>query len=195
MLDNFMGILNYGLHKGQIFKKAKEAKYTYVRCCSVDGIVHAILGNKKMADLLASQVNQIASILNNKGCQIIKQLTTDHSLIEVKPFGTCFNISRKISVESPLPDDQVEKVNPRAYVSKTYEKDKVPYPKKIVETIENSFEDPDEMLHFVKKYSQLLSHGEFPQKTEKLCLVGETNCGKTSLFPPLLRSHCDFSTP
>ena len=71
-----MGILNYGLHKKQIFKKAKEAKYTYVRCCPVDGIVHAILSNKEMADLLAPQVNQIASILSNKGCQIIKQLLT-----------------------------------------------------------------------------------------------------------------------
>ena len=74
-------------------------------------------------------------------------------------------------VESPLPDDQVEKVNPRAYVSKTYEKDKVPYPKKFVETIENSFEDADEKLHFVKKYYQLLCHREFPKKKQRSCVL------------------------
>ena len=172
--------LHYGLYKGQTFKKAKEAKYTYVRCCPVEQFVHAVLSNKRMADLLAPRVNQIASILSNKGCHIIKQLTIDHNLIEVEPFGTCFNINGKMFVESPLPDDQVGNVTPRAYVSYTYEKDKVPYPKKFVETIENSFEGPDEMLHTsVKKYYQLLCHGEFPQKTKKLCLVGET-----SLFAP-----------
>ena len=148
----------------------------------VEQFVHAVLSNKRMADLLAPQVNQIASILSNKGCQIIKQLTIDHNLIEVKPFRTCFNINRKMFVESPLPDDQVGNVTPRTYVSYTHEKDKMPYPKKFVEAIENSFEDPDEMLHFVKKYYQLLCHGEFPQKTKKLCLVGEINSGKTSLF-------------
>ena len=156
MLDNLMRKLDYVLYKGQIFKKAKEARYTYVRCCPVEQFVHAVLSNKRMADLLAPQVNQIASILSNKGCHIIKQLTIDRNLIEVKPFGTCFNINRKMFVESPLPDDQVGNVTPRAYVSYTYEKDKVPYPKKFVKTIENSFEDPDQMLHFVKKYYQLL---------------------------------------
>ena len=180
MLDNLMRKLDYGLYKGQISKKAKEVKYTYVRCCPVEQFVHATLNNKKMADLLAPQVNQIPSILSKKGCQIIKQLTIDHNLIEVKPSGTCFNINRKMFVDSPLSHDQIGKLTPGAYVSYIYEKDKVPYPKKFVETIENSFEDPDEMLHFVKKYYQLLCHGEFPQ---------ETNCGGNKLWKDII---CSF---
>ena len=91
------------------FKKIKESKYTYVKCCLVEQFVHAVLSNKKMADLLVSQVNQIASILSNKGCHIIKQMTIDHNQIEVKPFRTRFNINTKMFVESPLPDDQVGK--------------------------------------------------------------------------------------
>ena len=122
----------YGLYKGQIFKKAEEAKYTYVRCCPVEQFVHAILSNKKTADLLAHQVNQIASILINKQCQIIKQLTIDHNLIEVRPFGTSVDINRKMFAKNPLSDDQVGKLTPRAYISYTYEKDKVPYPKKFL---------------------------------------------------------------
>ena len=118
-------------------------------------------------------MNQIASILSNKGCHIIKQLTIDHNLTEVEPFGTFFNINWKMFVESPLPDDQVGNVTPGAYVSYTYEKDKVPYPTKFVEAIENCFEDPNEMLHFVKKYYQLLCHGEFPPKQKSCVLWGK----------------------
>ena len=117
--------------------KFSRSKVHVCQMSQVEQFVNAVLSNKKMADLLAPQMNQIASILSNNGWHIIKQLAIDHNLIEVKPFGTCFNINRKMLVESPLPDDQVGKVTPRAYVSYTYKKDKVPYPKKFVETIEN----------------------------------------------------------
>ena len=69
--------LNYILYKGEIFKKAPEGKYTLVRCCAVDQFVHAALSNHKMTDLMASQVNHVASILSNKGCQMIRQMKID----------------------------------------------------------------------------------------------------------------------
>ena len=181
MLGKMMQKLNYTLYKGEVFKKAPEGKYTLIKCCSVDQFVHAALSNHKMADLMASQVNHVASILSNKGCQMIRQMKIDYNLIEVKPFGTCFSIKEKRFIENPIGKELIRKISPRAYVrhvSYTYSDEKIPLPVQFIETVENSLEEESERLYFYRKYYHLLCHGEFPQKIKKLCLVGETNCGK-----------------
>ena len=68
----------------------------------MDQFVHAALSNHKMADLMASQVNHVASIFSNKGCQMIRQMKIDYNLIEVKPFGTCFSIKESDLLKIPL---------------------------------------------------------------------------------------------
>ena len=71
----------------------------------MDQLVHVVLSNHKMADLIASQVNNVTSILSNKGCQMIRQMKINYNLIEVKPFGTCFSIKEKQFIENPIGED------------------------------------------------------------------------------------------
>ena len=71
MLEKIIQKLYYTLYKGELFQKAPEEKYTFVRCCPVNQFVHAALSNHKMADLMAYQVNHVASILRNKGSHIV----------------------------------------------------------------------------------------------------------------------------
>ena len=50
--------------------------------------------------------------------------------------------------------------------------------------IENSFPDRITRMGFYQKYYQLLPHGKFPMKEEKLLIVGPPDSGKTSWFAP-----------
>ena len=94
MLDNYYAKSGLWVVQRTNFQEGQRSKVHVCQMLPVEQFVPAMLSNKKMADLLASQVNQIVSILSNKGCQIIKQLLTiDHNLIEVKPFGTCLKLN------------------------------------------------------------------------------------------------------
>ena len=48
--------------------------------------------------------------------------------------------------------------------------------------IENSFPDRITRISFYQKYYQLLLHGKFPMKEEKLLVIGPPDSGKTSWF-------------
>ena len=94
-----------------------------------------------MADLMASQVNHVVSILSNKGCQMIRQMKIDYILIEIKPFGTCFSIKEKRFIENPIGEELIGKISPTAYVSCTYSDEKIPLPLQFIETVENSLQE------------------------------------------------------
>lgn len=85
----------YGLFDGSVYKKAPQAKFTYVFCSSVHDFVHYLLGCPEIADQIVAQVTPIINLLSVSSCRIIKPLIVDYNFIEVAPYGTCFNISEK----------------------------------------------------------------------------------------------------
>ena len=106
-------------------------------------------------------------------------------MIEVLPTGTCFNIEEKRFVCGPFGESDIEKITARAFVHYTYKEGVIPYPKRLIDGIENSFgRGTDECKDFLRKCYQLLLDGKFPQKTKKLCLIGHSDSGKTSWFQP-----------
>ena len=129
------------------------------------------------------------SYLSNRKCSIVKQMQTDHNLIEVLPTGTCFDIEEKRFVCDPLGESDIEKITPRAFVrytiTHTVKKGVIPHSKIFIDGIENSFgRRTDECKDFLRKYYQLLFPGKFPQKIKKLCLICHFDSGKTSWFQP-----------
>jgi len=95
VVKRFMLQFHYGLFDGSIYKKAPEAKFTFVFCSSVSDFIHSILGNAEIADMIAAHVTQIVNLLSVNACRLIKPITIDFNFIEVLPAGTCFNIEEK----------------------------------------------------------------------------------------------------
>lgn len=101
VVRRFMVQFNYGIFDGSIYRKAPDAKFTFVFCASVHDFVHSILGNAEVADMIASHVTQIIGLLSVKASRLIEPLVIDYNYIEVLPFGTCFNIEKKLFETDP----------------------------------------------------------------------------------------------
>ena len=95
VLKRFMDKCNMGIYDGVIYRKPKEAKFTFVYCASVSDFVHHALGNVEIANNIAGQVTNIISLLSVPSCRILKPIEIDHNFIEVMPYGTVFNIAQK----------------------------------------------------------------------------------------------------
>ena len=84
----------------------------------------------------------------------------------------------------PIKSTEIGKESPRAYID--YEHTKTPDPGYFKQILQNSV-DKQEMVHFCEYYIRLLNCGNKQHKERVMCLVGEPNRGKTSLFTPITR--------
>ena len=98
--------------------------------------------------------------------------------------GWCFSISQRKFILHPIKSTEIDKESPRAYID--YEHTKTPDPGYFKQILENSF-DKQEMAHFCEYYIRPLNCGTKQHKERVMCLVGEPNSGKTSLFTPITR--------
>jgi len=64
-----MDRFNYALYDNSIYKKAPEAKFTFVYCCSIHDFIHHILGNANVANAVAQFAGQIIGLLKVKTCR------------------------------------------------------------------------------------------------------------------------------
>jgi polynucleotide 5'-kinase involved in rRNA processing len=106
----------------------------------------------------------------------------DYDLIEVNN-GACWSLKRRGFVEDAIAEHQIGKVTPRAFCP--YEPNQVPDAKYFRQILENSL-TPDEVCSFCEEYVKLLNYNKKKHKDKVLCLVGDANSGKTSLFFPIL---------
>ncbi len=146
--------------------------------------LHSLLCNTQLANVFTSVLHPVASILSFKGCKIIRQIEIDYDLVEVKPYGVCFSFSKKSFYPNIIADEKIGVISPRAYVSYTFKEDVVPYPSLFVNSLRNSLPKDDQLVRFLQKWYQLALKDQFPQKTKKLCCVGDPDSGKTSWFAP-----------
>ena len=161
----------------------KRQFFSYFSYKDVASFLRELTANEAMAEELIGKIS-MASILSNSQCNVIRQLEIDHNLIEVLG-GQFFNIEERRFVRSPLNDDQLGLTSPRAFVHYDVEHHQNPQPKLFLEFIDNSFDQEEEKKRFLRKYYQCLCHNKFEHKTQKLCVVGEKDSGKTSLLAPL----------
>ena len=120
---------NFGLSFGHVFRKLPQAKYTYIYCCTVSRFIMRLLGNLRVADVVAPVVNPLINLLSDPECRLIHPIKIDYNYIEVTPYGRCFNIKMKCFQQDP------EDLNgsPRAYVIYDREEGDIPYPKMFVD--------------------------------------------------------------
>jgi hypothetical protein len=176
--------LHCALYKGDVYCKPPSSKYTYVYYKHIEAFLNQLSGNIRLAEELVGNIPAISNILSSDSCAVIPQIELDMNLIEVLPAGTCFNISDKKFVDSPIDDSRIGVISPRAFINYKFKKNRVPQPKLFISGLENSFEDPETRKEFMRKYYQCLLTGRFQHKTRKLCVVGPKDSGKTSWVAP-----------
>jgi len=101
VIRRYMKKFKYAIFDGSIYKKAPEAKFTFVYCCSIHDFIHHILGNADVANTVAHFAGQIIGLLKVKSCRLIAPIVIDFNFIEVLPLGTCFDICNKTFVKDP----------------------------------------------------------------------------------------------
>ena len=61
-----------------------EATSTYIYWTSVKDYLLNLLGNIKVADLIASHVTQLTTLLSKPACRLIKPIEIDYNFTEVE---------------------------------------------------------------------------------------------------------------
>ena len=182
-IERAMAKLGYALHNGEMFKKVKNSEYTYQHCCSVKKFLSLLGSNDQFKDTIIKHLNKLVEILGDKECEFTKQLRINYDLIEVNG-GWCFSISQRKFVLHPIKKTEIGRESPRAYID--YEHTRTPDPGFFKQILQNSL-NKEEMAHFCEYYIRLLNCGTKQHKERVMCLVGEPNSGKTSLFTPITR--------
>ena len=181
-IERAMGKLGYAraLYSGEVFKKVKSSKYTYHHCCSVKKFLSLLVSNDQFQDTIIKNLNKLVEILGDKDCEFMKQLRISYDLIEVNG-GWCFSISQRKFVFHPFKETDIGKESPWAYID--YQHTKTPDIGYFKEILQNSLNQL-EIAHFCEYYIRLLNCRIKQHKERVMCLIGEPNGGKTSLFTP-----------
>ena len=182
-IERAMAKLGYALHSGEMFKRVKNSEYTYQHCCSVKKFLSLLGSNDQFKDTIIKHMNKLVEILGDRECEFMRQLRINYDLIEVNG-GWCFSVSQRKFVLHPIQGKEIGKESPSAYIE--YEHTKTPDPGYFKQILQNSL-NQQEMAHFCEYYIRLLNCRIKQHKERVMCLVGEPNSGKTSLFTPITR--------
>ena len=179
-IERAMERLHYAIYRGDVFRKVPTAIYTYQHCCSVKKFLSILASNPSLKEAIIKHMAKLESLLADPDNELVKQLKINFDLIEVND-GWCFSLKQRKFVKYRQ-EDEAELLSPRAFVP--YDRFKTPEPGFFKEILTNSL-DETEIGHFCEYYVRLLNHKGKQHKEKVLCLVGEPNSGKTSLFTPI----------
>lgn len=180
-VERAMEKLGYSLYKGEVYKKVQSSKYTFKHCCTVKKFLSVLGTSECFKETIVKHLNKLDNLLSDRESEFGKQLKINYDLIEVLD-GWCFSISRREFVENAISHSDIGRESPRAFVA--YRRDKSPDVAFFKEILENSLSE-DEIGHFCEYFIRLLNYGTKQHKEKVLCLIGEPNSGKTSLFTPI----------
>ena len=127
-------------------------------------------------------MRRVIDILSDPDCEVIRPIIVDYNLIEVSA-GHCWSIIERRFLQSPIPEEKIGLVTPRAFSK--YDPQRTADPKYFREILENSLTDSD-ISDFCDDFLKLLHFNQRRHKDKVPCLIGDANSGKTSLFQPVL---------
>ena len=182
-IERAMQKLGYALYRGEVYRKVIASKYTFQHCCTVKKFLSMLGNSEHFKETIVKHLNKLDSILGDPQGELAQQLKINYDLIEVSN-GWCFSISERRFVENAIGNPLIGRVTPRAYVD--YKHDKEPDARYFKEILENSLSETD-IKTFCEYFIRLLNYGTKQHKEKVLCLIGEPNSGKTSLFAPITR--------
>ena len=149
--------------------------------CTVKTFLSVLANNDHFKDMIINHFSMLEPVLTDPECEFTRQLRINSDLIEVSD-GWCFSISSRGFVRNPI--EEFGRKSPRAFVE--YQHTKKPDAKFFKDILKNSLSSTD-VSHVCEYYLRLLNC-EIKQHTIKvMCLIGEHNSGKASLFTPITR--------
>ena len=172
-----MKSMEYALFCGKIYK-CPMAKFTYTYKCEVKAFINCLAANESFQSRLLRNMRKVIDVLADPDCEVICPICVDYNLIEVNS-AQCLSIKEMCFVSSPIPEEKIGLVTPRAFVK--YESSKEPDAKYFREILPNSLNEA-EIGEFCEDFLRLLNFNQKRQKERVPCLVGDANSGKTSLF-------------
>lgn len=180
-IERAMGKLGYALHKGEVFRKNVASMYTFEHACSIKKFLSVLANNDQLKEIIITNFNKLESILADPECEFTRQLRINYDVIEVSN-GWCFSLSQRRFIQNAI--EEIGNESPRAFVQ--YSHTKEPEAEYFKEILENSL-SPTDVTYFCEYYLRLLNNGIKQHKEKVMCLIGEPNSGKTSLFTPITR--------
>lgn len=167
-VEILMSKLGYALYEGEIYKKVKQARYTYSYKCDVSSFIGTLEGNEFFRSRLVRFGDKVKERLKNPKSQLIRQLKILHDLIEVND-GWCLSISQRRFVKEPMSDDQVGNSSPRAYFNCNHET--TPDAKFFREILQNSLSH-DQVKEFCNDFLNLFKfHGKRHKEKVTFCFL------------------------
>ena len=109
----------------------------------------------------------------------MQQLEFDTDIIEISN-GNFFKLSsRQFLNRCPYTEDQLGKISPRIF--KPFDRMSKIDGGYFESCVKNSFPELEQRTHFLNKFYQCLLCNQLPIKTRKVCMVGPSDSGKSSL--------------
>ena len=144
VLINGIGIamksMEYALFRGKIYKKCPMAKFTYAYKCEVKAFINCLAANESFKSRLLQSMRKVIDVLADPDCEVIRPICVDYNLIEVNS-GQWWSIKERSFLNSPIPEEKIGLVTPRAFVK--YESSKEPDAKYFREILQNSLNEAE----------------------------------------------------
>ena len=179
-----LGKLGYASYRGKVYKKNDQARYTYSYKCEARAFVNTLATNECFKSRLLREMKRVIDLLSDPFCELFSPLIInyDHQATTVLHYQLR-SIRRRDFVDGAIEEQQVRKISPRAFCF--FDSARNPCPKYFREVLENSL-SPQEVAKFCDDFLKVLLYNKKQHKDKVLCLVGDANSGKTSLFMPIL---------
>ena len=163
-----MGKLGYASYRGNIYEKNDQA--------------NTLATNEFFKSRLLCEMKRVINLLTDLFWEIFRPLIINNDRIEVND-SRWWSIGRRDFVDGAIEEQPVGKISPRAFCS--FDSARDPDRKDFLKVLENSLSQR-EVAKFCDDFLKLLLYNKKQHKHKVLCLVGDENSGKTSLFKPIL---------
>jgi hypothetical protein len=174
----------FAIRQGRVYCLVPGASFTMVAAYTVEAYVHKCLENAELKSKISvTHLKALWTTIGHKDFSMIPQLTIDQDLIEVNG-GKCWHLPSMSFINTPLTPQEFGRKSPRAFAP--LNPNVVPEPTHFIETVRNSFPEPDKFAHFITKWYQLLFSHRHLMKLRCLLVHGVKDCGKTSIVNPIL---------
>ena len=173
----------HALCNGMVYVKPPQASFTFVEMTDPNTYLHKLMSNETLKHGILRNLTMLVKLMSNAACDLFLKISRNLDLKEVLG-GKCFKISERRFIDTPLKEEDFQKLSPRMFIE--YNPDVEPEPLYFKEGILNSFAEKEVRARFLNKFYECLMAGKMPHKRRKLVLCGPKDSGKTSWMQVLL---------
>ena len=85
IVNRAMRLEDYRLHRGKIYSKVPESKYSFINPFSIAAFLDTFVANPNFTDVLVPNLKRLQELLSRSTCKLINHIEIDYNLTDVKP--------------------------------------------------------------------------------------------------------------